>query len=147
MSISYDKESDTLTIELNPEYEDYYESSDHDTGDFTITVDEVDSLLRIKIRNATQFVTQALAAGIEIEGGPTVEPSKSETVWYEADSSMISAFGYNEMTRELDVAFHRTGTYRYFHVPKHVFEGLRDASSQGRYMRDMIIDMYQYEKR
>ncbi|MEM7034198.1 MAG: KTSC domain-containing protein, partial [Chloroflexota bacterium] len=38
-------------------------------------------------------------------------------------------------------------TYRYFHVPKDIFEGFRDASSQGRYMRDMIIDMYQYEQK
>ena len=60
---------------------------------------------------------------------------------------MISAFGYNEATQQLDVAFHRTGVYSYFNVPQDVFEGLRDASSQGSYMRSMIIDMYPYEKK
>ncbi len=68
-------------------------------------------------------------------------------IWHDADSSMISAFGYNEAEGILDVAFHRTGVYRYFDVPLHVFEGLRDASSQGSYMRSMIIDMYGYEKK
>jgi hypothetical protein len=58
---------------------------------------------------------------------------------YDADSSMISAFGYDQTTGILDVAFHRTGVYRYYDVPLHVFEGLRDASSKGRYMRATII--------
>ncbi|MBI1878439.1 MAG: KTSC domain-containing protein [Chloroflexi bacterium] len=68
-------------------------------------------------------------------------------VWYDADSSMISAFGYDEAERILEVAFHNTGVYRYYDVPKNVFEGLRDASSKGSYIRNMIIDMYPYEKK
>jgi len=67
-------------------------------------------------------------------------------VWYDADSSMISAFGYDEAEVILEVAFHRTGVYRYYDVPLHVFEGLRDAESKGRYMRGYIIDVYPWEK-
>lgn len=146
MTIKYDKKNDTLTVEINKA--DYtFESLDYSEGDYSVNFDEGNSLTHIIIRNATKFVTQALAAGIELEGGPRVDPPKNEMIWYDADSSMISAFGYNEMTRELDVAFHRTGTYRYYDVPKDVFEGLRDASSQGSYMRSMIIDMYDYEKK
>jgi hypothetical protein len=65
----------------------------------------------------------------------------------DADSSMISAFGYDEAEGILEVAFHRTGVYRYYDVPLHVFEGLRDAESKGRYMRGHIIDMYPWEKK
>ncbi len=59
---------------------------------------------------------------------------------------MISAFKYDEATETLDVMFQRTGTYQYFDVPPDVVEGLRESSSKGRYMRSMIIDMYDYEK-
>jgi len=44
---------------------------------------------------------------------------------------MISAFGYDEAEGILEVAFHRTGVYRYYNVPLPVFEGLRDAGSKG----------------
>ena len=110
-------------------------------------MDESDSLVEINIANAGRFVRRALAAGVQVEGVPQVDPPQSGMVWYDADSSMISAFGYDEAEGILEVAFHRTGVYRYYDVPLHVFEGLRDASSQGRYMRSHIIDMYAWEKR
>jgi len=47
----------------------------------------------------------------------------------------------------LEVAFHRTGVCRYSGGPLHVFEGLREAPSKGRYLRDNIIDLYPYEKK
>jgi len=101
----------------------------------------------IAIANASRFVIRALAAGVKVERTPTVELPKSGMVWYDADSSMISAFGYDEAEGILEVAFHRTGVYRYHDVPLHIFEGLRDAESKGRYMRSRIIDMYPWEKK
>jgi len=144
MPIQYDKESDALTITLGPEQ---YESYELEAGDFAIVVDETDALVSITIANAGRFVARALAAGVDVKGSPTVEPPKSGMVWYDADSSMISAFGYDEAEGILEVAFHRTGVYRYYDVPLHVFEGLRDAESKGRYMRGHIIDMYPWEKK
>jgi len=139
MPIHYDEKSDTLTIVLGPEH---YETYELEAGDFAVLVDETEVLVSITIANATRFVAQALAAGVKVEGAPTVEPPKSGMVWYDADSSMISAFGYDEAEGILEVAFHRTGVYRYHDVPLHVFEGLRDAESKGSYMRNYIIDMY-----
>lgn len=46
---------------------------------------------------------------------------------------------------EPEIAFHRTGVYRYFGVPLHLFEGLRDASSQRGYMRACVIDVYPWD--
>ena len=135
MPIQYDKESDTLTITLGPER---YETYELEVGDFAVVVDETDALVNITIANASRFIARALAAGVKVEGAPTVEPPKSGMVWYDADSSMISAFGYDETEGILEVAFHRTGVYRYYDVPLHVFEGLRDAESKGRYMRSYI---------
>jgi len=144
MSIQYDEKSDTLTITLGPER---YEAYELEAGDFAIVVDETDALVSITVANASRFFGRALAAGVKVEGTPTVEPPKSGMVWYDADSSMISAFGYDEAEGILEVAFHRTGVYRYYNVPLHVFEGLRDASSKGSYMRNHIIDMYPWEKK
>ena len=144
MSIRYDEKSDILTITLGPER---YECYELEAGDFVVVVDETDALVSITIANASRFVGRALAAGVKVEGAPTVEPPKSGMVWYDADSSMISAFGYDEAEGILEVAFHRTGVCRYYDVPLHVFEGLRDASSKGSYMRNHIIDMYPWEKK
>ncbi len=103
-------------------------------------------MVRVTIAEASRFVGQALAAGIEGEGAPAVEPRTEGRVWYDAESSMISAFGYDEAEAILEVAFHSTGVYRHYDVPLHVFEGLRDARSKGSYMRACIIDMYPWEK-
>ncbi len=84
--------------------------------------------------------------GIEV-AEPEAAAATNETLWENVDSSMISAFGYNEAEGFLDVAFHRTGVYRYFDVTKDVVDGLRDASSKGSYMRSMIIDTYEYAQR
>ncbi len=144
MIIRYNQEDDTLTVVLEPEAD---EAFDYVGGDFAAAVDEDDNLVEITIANASQFIAEALAAGVKVETGPVVQPKKSGMVWYDADSSMISAFGYDEAERILEVAFHNSGVYRYYNVPRKVFEGLRDASSKGSYLRSEIIDVYPYEKK
>jgi len=144
MPIRYDQKTDTLTIALGPESYDAYEL---EAGGFSVVVDEGDGLVSIAIANATRFLTQVLAAGVQVEGAPAVESPKQGMVWYDADSSMISAFGYDEAEGILEVAFHSTGVYRYYDVPRHIFEGLRNASSKGSYLRNCVIDNYPYEKK
>ncbi len=142
MNVRYRKDNDQLTVTLQPGADEGFEI---EGGDFLVMVDEDDSLLKITIANASQFIAQVLATGVK--AAPDAPQKPAGMVWYDVDSSMISAFGYNEAEQILDVAFHRTGVYRYFDVPYDVFEGLRDASSKGSYMRDMIIDTYDYEKK
>jgi hypothetical protein len=144
MTIRYNQDTDTLTIILGPEP---YEPYDYEAGDFTVAIDEGDGLVQITIANASRFIARALAAGVQVVEAPAAQPPPGGMVWYDADSSMISAFGYDEAQGILDVAFHRSGVYRYYDVPLHVFEGLRDAPSKGRYMRAMIIDMYPTAKK
>lgn len=144
MSLFYDQDSDTLTVTLGPET---YGSCEHEAGDFVAFVDDADNLVKITIANVSGFIARALAVGVKVEGAPNVPPVQSGVVWHDADSSMISAFGYDEAEEILEVAFHSTGVYRYFDVPLHVFEELQDASSKGRYMRSNIIDVYHYEKK
>ena len=144
MTIRYDQETDTLTIKLGPDPYDGYQLK---AGDFAVLVGDSDDLVRITIANASRFVARSVAAGVKVDGVPAVPPPPRGLVWHDADSSMISAFAYNEAEGILEVAFHRTGVYRYSDVPLHIFEGLRDASSKGGYMRSYIIDTYPYEKK
>lgn len=65
-------------------------------------------------------------------------------VWVQTDSTMISAYGYDEEARALEVVFRRGGAYRYYDVPPGVFRGLRLAPSKGRYMHEHIIGRYRW---
>jgi len=44
------------------------------------------------------------------------------------------------------VIFNSTGAYRYFDVPRSIYEELLAAGSKGRYMRTCVIDVYAYSK-
>lgn len=139
MSIRYDKKTDTLYIAVSSETGEVFE---YQTGDYSIQVDETDVLTNLTIRKASRFLKQAISAGVQVD--KSIDERKP--AWEDVDSSMISAFKYDETTGTLDVVFHRTGIYRYFDVPVDVVEGLRESSSKGSYMRSMIIDMYGYQK-
>ena len=143
MPIRYDPETDTLHIILGPEIGEAFE---YEEGPFSALIDDAGCLTQISIREARKFIVRALAAGIEVEGAPDFSASHKEPIWEDVDSSMISAFKYDERAGTLDVAFKRTGVYRYADVPLHVVEGLRNASSKGSYMRAIIIDTYPHEK-
>lgn len=153
MHFEYDKDNDILHIELSPK-----QSGDifpFETDNFTVLMDlnedvtddeDDDDIVSISIRQASHVVAQMIAAGVDVGGAAGTPSPKQGMVWYEADSSMISSFGYDENQKILEVAFHKTGVYRYFEVPKDVFEGLRNSDSKGSYMRSLIIDQYFYEK-
>jgi hypothetical protein len=73
-------------------------------------------------------------------------PITKKPSWEDVDSSMISAFRYDESTHTLEVKFRNTGVYRYFDVPAEVVAGLRQAESKGDYIHSLIIDVYPYRK-
>lgn len=50
------------------------------------------------------------------------------------DSSDVASVGYDEETQELEVTFHKTGTYTYLDVPPQKFAELMAAPSKGRYI-------------
>jgi hypothetical protein len=140
VTIKYDKKTDTLHITLSTEIGDAFE---YKTGDYSVHVNEADELTKLTICNASRFLKQMVAAGVQLDKAI----DKQKPAWEDVDSSMISAFKYDETAQTLDVMFHRTGIYRYFDVPVDVVTGLREASSKGRYMRSMIIERYDYEQR
>ena len=62
------------------------------------------------------------------------------------ESSMIHAVGYEAKTKTLEVVFNSGRTYSYEDVPPKVYKELMAAESKGRFMRDEIIDTYEYSQ-
>ncbi len=60
------------------------------------------------------------------------------------DSSNLESVGYDENTNTLFVEFKKSGIYKYFGVPKYVFEELLTASSPGTYLNDRVKNVYPF---
>ncbi|HWL22400.1 MAG TPA: KTSC domain-containing protein [Ureibacillus sp.] len=60
-------------------------------------------------------------------------------------SSNLEAVGYDSTTQTLRIRFH-SGTYDYFNVPLHVYQGLMNAGSKGSYHAAFIKNAYQYRQ-
>jgi uncharacterized protein YuzE len=142
MRLKYDKTTDTLHLILRPAAG---ETLQYESGPISALIDEEDELAELAITKAQRFLAQMIAAGVTVEAQPQTPKSKT-SAWEDVDSSMISAFRYDEQAETLDVVFTSSGVYRYYEVPADVVEGLRQASSKGSYMRAMIIDQYADEK-
>ncbi len=65
-----------------------------------------------------------------------------------ADSSQISAFGYDAAQRVLGIKFKGSGgsTYHYFEVPPEVLAGLQAAESVGKYFGAHIKGKFLFER-
>ncbi len=61
-------------------------------------------------------------------------------------SSDIASVGYDEPTGTLEIEFHATGLYRYFSVPKTVYEGLISTPSPGKFFLQNIKAKFAWEK-
>jgi len=61
-------------------------------------------------------------------------------------SSNIVSAGYNPTMRILYLKFHGGSVYRYYDVPKAVFDELLSASSHGRYANRNICHSFRYER-
>ncbi len=135
----YDRDSDVLIVSLAPRSR---EVTEYEGQGVVAVVNDSGQLAEVRIGAATRFLEQARDAGVPMPGtrGPGVELERM--MWVQADSTMISAFGYDEEARALEVVFRRGGAYRYYGVPPEVFHGLRLALSKGRYMHDHIIGVY-----
>ena len=58
------------------------------------------------------------------------------------ESSMLSAIGYDDTTKELVAVYNSGAVWRYRGVPKTVYKQLLASDSKGGYMRDLIIGQY-----
>jgi hypothetical protein len=63
-----------------------------------------------------------------------------------SESSTIARIGYDDEMQTMIVEFKNSGTYNYFDIPPHVFEGIRNAPSKGQYLALQIKGTYRYAR-
>ncbi len=62
---------------------------------------------------------------------------------YRFNSTAVQAADYNSQTRTLTLWLNGGDQgYDYYNVPQHIFDGLLEASSKGRYFNAYIRDQY-----
>jgi hypothetical protein len=61
-------------------------------------------------------------------------------------SKAVKSLLYDDATRNLDVEFASTSTYRYFDVPRDVYEWLLRVDSKGTFVNRLVKEKYRYER-
>ena len=61
-------------------------------------------------------------------------------------SSDVASIGYDDATQTLEIEFRATGVYRYFSVPRTVYDALLATPSPGKYFLQNIKGKYAWEK-
>ncbi len=62
------------------------------------------------------------------------------------ESSNVSGFSYEATTQTLTVEFNSGSRYDYYDVLEHVYEGMKNADSKGRYLNTEIKGHYRYAR-
>ena len=61
-------------------------------------------------------------------------------------SSNVARFSYEVATQILTVEFNGGSRYDYYDVPDHIFEGMKNADSIGKYLNSEIKGHYRYAR-
>lgn len=69
----------------------------------------------------------------------------SPLVWTAVESSLLAAVGYS-IHATLDLQLRSGAIYRYFGVPRAVFEGLLAAESKGAYFNRNVRNRFPYRR-
>jgi hypothetical protein len=62
------------------------------------------------------------------------------------DSRTVASAGYDDRSATMELEFVEGRIYRYFVVPRSVFDALLSADSVGRFFQEHIRDVYPYER-
>lgn len=60
----------------------------------------------------------------------------------QVESSNVAYAEYNNLLNILEVGFKNNSVYRYFNVPKDVYEQLLTSDSKGRFMHEKVVGKY-----
>lgn len=142
------------------EEEDWFEiGSDDNSASFVRALD-TGGIWRGRASGATRPIDAAFAAldaGIaewleenRPDAVPAKKPARGKGAKKKAggmtrvpvESSMLTAIGYDEATKELEAVFRTGAVWRYRGVPKKVYRELLASDSKGGYMRDLVIGTY-----
>ena len=62
----------------------------------------------------------------------------------DVESSNLDSIGYDEPTREMNIAFNDGSLYAYYNVPPDIWNGFQNASSAGQYFHQNIKGKYEH---
>jgi len=62
------------------------------------------------------------------------------------NSSDIASLGYDEASATLEIEFKATGVYRYFSVPRNIYDEFARTPSPGKFFLQHIKGKYAWEK-
>jgi hypothetical protein len=66
--------------------------------------------------------------------------------WIQVQSSAISAVAYEDASSTLYIKFVTNSSYKYYNVPRHVYEALESAASLGMYFNQNIKYVYEWDR-
>ena len=61
-------------------------------------------------------------------------------------SSHIDSIGYDPDKQIMEVEFKDKSVYQYFEVPEHLYLGIMQAESKGKYLHQRIKGKFEYKK-
>jgi hypothetical protein len=61
-------------------------------------------------------------------------------------STNVARIGYDAATLTLAIEFRNGSQYQYFDVPQHIFDGLRQADSVGKYINTQIKGVFRFAR-
>ena len=73
---------------------------------------------------------------------PSTVPIRREPV----ESKSIASIGFHSELRVLEIEFRSGALYRYFSVPRSIFEALQKAESKGRYFSQSIRGKFEFKR-
>lgn len=82
-----------------------------------------------------------------VKKSKALQVSRQGAVKQGAKPSSISTHDYDPETRTLTVTFHHGKSYKYQDVPPELADGLRDASSKGKFLHANVIGKFDHGER
>jgi hypothetical protein len=64
----------------------------------------------------------------------------------EVKSKAVNWVRYDDVTKSLEVEFASSSLYRYFDVPRDVYEWLLKVESKGKFVNRLVKEKYRYER-
>ncbi|MGB8167651.1 MAG: KTSC domain-containing protein [Chthoniobacteraceae bacterium] len=96
------------------------------------------------IRLATGWLAHSyLVSRLDAKDDPLTIEIRREAV----DSRSIASIGFHAELRVLEIEFRSGALYRYFSVPRSIFEGMQKAASKGRYFSQNIRGHFDFQRR
>ena len=103
--------------------------------------------MQLDRRNFFRVTARCLVGSCVLRRLEAKEDSLTVPIRREAvESRSIASIGFHTELRVLEIEFRSGALYRYFAVPRSIFEGIRQAESKGRYFSQSIRGRFEFHR-